>query len=240
MISVCIATYNGEKYIKEQLDSILCQLSIVDEVIISDDNSSDSTLDIIQNYNDSRIKIFKNKGQGLIENFENALLNSSGDYIFLSDQDDIWVENKVTECRNDFEKGYQLILSDCSVFDSESETVIHDSFFEFNNSQKGIVNNLVNNSYIGCCMAFKKELKGKILPFPKHVPMHDSWIGINAELYFSVKFNQKKLISYRKHSKNVSDTGSGISKYSFFKKVSFRILLVYYIIIRFFLIKKTL
>lgn len=234
MISVCIATYNGEKYIKEQLDSILCQLSIVDEVIVSDDNSSDSTLDIIQNYNDSRIKIFKNKGQGLIENFENALLNSSGDYIFLSDQDDIWEKNKVAECRNDFEKGYQLILSDCSVFNSESKVVIHNSFFEFNNSKKGIINNLISNSYIGCCMAFKKELKDKILPFPKNIPMHDSWIGITGELFFKVKFNKNKLIKYRLHSKNASYTGGGKSKNSLFEKISFRIFLSYALFQKFF------
>ncbi|MEN2400327.1 glycosyltransferase family 2 protein [Flavobacterium sp. MC2016-06] len=234
MISVCIATYNGEKYIKEQLDSILCQLSMVDEVVLSDDNSSDSTLDIIQNYNDNRIKIFKNKGKGLIENFENALLNSSGDYIFLSDQDDIWEENKIKECLNDFEKGYQLILSDCSVFDSESKAVIHNSFFEFNKSKKGIMNNIINNSYIGCCMAFKKDLKDKILPFPKNIPMHDSWIGIIGELFFKVSFNKNKLIKYRLHSKNASYTGVGKSKYSFFEKISFRIFLSFVLFQKFF------
>ena len=82
-------------------------------------------------------------------------------------------------------------------------------------------------------MAFKKELKNKFLPFPKHIPMHDSWIGINAELYFTVKHNKNKLINYRKHSENASNTSSGISKYSFFKKVSFRIITIYYLVIRF-------
>lgn len=229
MISVCIATFNGEKYIKEQLESLLFQLDKNDEIIISDDNSSDNTISIINEFKDDRIKIFKGPEKGLISNFENALTKSSGDYIFLCDQDDIWSDNKIQICVEDFKNGFDLVLSDCLIFSSNTKEILHTSFFKFNNSKKGIINNLINNSYIGCCMAFKKELKCKILPFPKHIPMHDSWIGINAELYFSVKFNTNKLINYRKHSENVSDTSTGISKYSFIKKVSFRVITVYYI-----------
>jgi glycosyltransferase involved in cell wall biosynthesis len=233
MISVCLATYNGEKYIKEQLESILLQLQINDEIIVSDDNSLDHTLKIIREFKDNRIKIFKSNGKGLISNFENALTKASGDYIFLCDQDDIWFNNKIELCVADFQKGFDLVLSDCHVFNSNTNEILHDSFFRFNNSKKGIINNLINNSYIGCCMAFRKELKNKILPFPKHIPMHDSWIGINAELYFSVNYNKNKLINYRKHSGNASDTSSGVSKYSFLKKISFRIITVYYLIARF-------
>ena len=106
MISVCVASHNGEKYIKEQLDSILCQLSSEDEVVISDDGSTDSTLEIIKGYNDPRIKIFNFKQPSKTShthiyasrNFENALKHSKGEYIFLSDQDDIWMPNKVSIC----------------------------------------------------------------------------------------------------------------------------------------------
>lgn len=233
MISVCIATYNGEKFIKEQLDSILVQLGERDEVIISDDNSTDDTIEIIKGYNDNRIKCFNNPFKGTVKNFENAITNSSGDYIFLSDQDDIWIKNKIEVCVADFQKGYDLILSDCSIFDSESKEFIQDSFFEFNNSKMGVVNNIFKNSYIGCCMAFSSKVKNKVLPFPKNIPMHDSWIGINSELYFNVNFNRDKLIKYRKHSNNASDTGSGKSKYSFFRKVSFRIIIIYHLLIKF-------
>ena len=94
MISVCIATYNGEKYIKEQLLSILPQLGKKDEVIISDDHSTDNTLDIVKGLNDNRIKIvMNNREKGYTSNFENALSYAIGDYIFLSDQDDIWMSN---------------------------------------------------------------------------------------------------------------------------------------------------
>ncbi|MCG2791916.1 MAG: glycosyltransferase, partial [Weeksellaceae bacterium] len=96
MISVCLATYNGEKYLEAQIKSILKQLSVDDELIISDDRSTDNTISVINKFDDNRIKIFINKNKnGVAHNFENALLKATGDYIFLSDQDDIWADNKV-------------------------------------------------------------------------------------------------------------------------------------------------
>lgn len=223
MISVCIATFNGEQYIKEQLDSILPQLKIEDEVIISDDGSSDATLNIVKTYNDARIKIFKNPKKGVIYNFENAIRNALGDYIFLSDQDDIWNNNKVAVCLTDFKNGYDLVLSDCSIFDSATQQIIEPSFFKFNGSKKGVLNNILKNSYIGCCMAFNQKVKNKILPFPARIPMHDSWIGLVSEVYFKVNFNENQLIRYRKHAQNNSYTSDGKSHYSIKKKIFFRI-----------------
>ena len=94
IVSVCMATYNGEKYIREQIDSILPQLSDSDELVISDDGSSDSTIDIIQGYNDRRIRLYHNTRHGVTWNFENALRQSRGDVIFLADQDDVWKPGK--------------------------------------------------------------------------------------------------------------------------------------------------
>ena len=109
MISVCIATYNGEKYIMDQVSSILPQLSEEDEIIVSDDGSSDKTLEILDSFSDSRIKVFTHikeanpffKGAKSIyatSNFENALSKCNGDIIFLSDQDDVWYPDKVKTC----------------------------------------------------------------------------------------------------------------------------------------------
>lgn len=97
MISVCIATYNGEKYLKEQLDSIIPQLTAQDELIISDDGSKDTTMEIIKRYaaNDSRIKVYKGPGKGVIANFEFAINQTQGEFIFLADQDDVWLPEKV-------------------------------------------------------------------------------------------------------------------------------------------------
>lgn len=119
MISVCIATYNGEKYIKEQLLSILPQLGKKDEVIISDDHSTDNTLDIVKGLNDNRIKIvMNNREKGYTSNFENALSYAIGDYIFLSDQDDIWMSNKVDYCIAEL-KEYDLVVSDAILINSK-------------------------------------------------------------------------------------------------------------------------
>ena len=99
MISVCMATYNGEKYIRQQICSIISQIGEGDEVIISDDGSTDSTLDTIRSMADSRIRIVKGPcRRSPTLNFENALSHAQGDYIFLADQDDVWLPGKVSAC----------------------------------------------------------------------------------------------------------------------------------------------
>jgi glycosyltransferase involved in cell wall biosynthesis len=227
MISVCIATYNGEKYIKEQLDSILIQLNQNDEIIISDDGSIDNTVSIINKYADPRISVYSNYNRkGVIGNFENALNHVKGDYIFLSDQDDIWLKDKVKICI-DYLNTIDLILTDCKVVDSKLN-VIHSSFFKLNNSKKGILNNLCHNSYMGCCMAFRRKMLIKLLPFPKDIPMHDLWIGFVCDLFYKSIFLSVPLILYRRHHQNVSSTSEKSSN-SLLKKILFRWNVIKYI-----------
>jgi glycosyltransferase involved in cell wall biosynthesis len=227
MVSVCLATYNGEKYIKEQLDSILIQLDKNDEIIISDDGSIDNTINIIHEYNDLRIKIYTNfSHKGITGNFENALIHSKGEYIFLSDQDDIWLENKVDNSIN-YLYTFDLIITDCKVVDSNLN-IIQPSFFKLNNSQSGILNNLYHSSYIGCCMAFKREILKDILPFPKDIPMHDSWIGFVCDLFYKSLFLPVPLILYRRHDQNATPTFRK-SPNSIFKKSLFRWNLIKYV-----------
>ena len=211
-ISVAMAVYNGEKYIKEQIDSILLQLSQYDELIISCDKSSDSTLKILENYSeDKRIKVIKGPSKGILENFANAIQNCNNEYIFLSDQDDIWLEEKVKSVLDVFEKTNAIVvLHDAKIADADLN-ILEDSFFEKRGCQKGILKNIVKNSYIGCCMAFKSELKSAILPIPKDIPMHDQWIGLLGEKFGNVEFLNKPLILYRRHGANLSaETHSGI------------------------------
>jgi len=219
MISVCVATYNGEKYIKEQLDSILSQLGDEDEIIISDDGSQDQTLKLITEYNDSRIKVFQNSFQNLILNFEFALKQANGDFIFLSDQDDVWLPNKIKICAN-YLMNYDIILTNCKVVNANLE-VINDSFFKLNNSKKGFFSNLSKNSYLGCCLAFRKEVLRKAIPFPKSIPMHDIWLGFVSEVFYKVKFIDEPLLLYRRHGKNESPTAES-SPYSLLQKIKFR------------------
>lgn len=223
MISVCLATFNGEAFIKEQLISILEQLSEDDEVLIGDDGSTDSTLEIIKSFNDKRIIVLENSFQNLILNFESTLKTAKGDYIFLSDQDDVWLPNKVEECMKDL-LTYDVVISDCKVVDKDLN-IIHDSFFKINKSKKGIISNLIKNSYLGCCFSFRKEVLIKALPFPDKIPMHDIWLGFVSELFFKVKFNKTPLILYRRHGSNESATAEK-SPYKLFQKFKFRYFII--------------
>lgn len=204
-VSVAMATYNGEKYIEEQLKSILNNLSLNDEIIISDDGSTDQTLEIINSFHDKRIHIIEGPKKGVIKNFENAILNCQGDYIFLSDQDDIWYDDKVKTILDIFRNDANtiLIVHDNKMVDSNLN-IINDSFFKFRKIKNGFVNNIIKNSFIGCCMAFKKELKSEIIPIPNNMPMHDQWIGLVALLNGNVRFINDKLVLYRRHDENVS------------------------------------
>lgn len=205
-VSVAMATYNGEKYIKEQIESILENLEEQDELIISDDFSKDNTRNIIKEYEnkDKRIKLIDGPKKGVKQNFANAINNCTGKYIFLSDQDDIWIKNKVQQVLNAFkEKECTLVIHDAEIVDEKLNT-IDNSFFEYRNSGKGIIKNILKNTYIGCCMAFDAKLKDKILPIPNDIEMHDQWIGILNEKYGKSYFLNEKLIKYRRHSSNVS------------------------------------
>jgi glycosyltransferase involved in cell wall biosynthesis len=223
MISVCMATYNGACFINQQLDSILIQLSTDDEIIISDDNSTDNTVELIQSYNDKRIKLIFNPNKGIISNFENALNQSSGEFIFLSDQDDVWCQGKVVKMIQILQN-VDLIVTNAVMVDEYGNEMTK-SYFEVNNTKPGFIRNIINPSYLGCAMAFKKEVKSYILPFPSNIPMHDIWIGSLVSLKGNVMFLKDKLILYRRHGQNASFSGEK-SLAPLSKKISYRVVLL--------------
>lgn len=203
-ISVAMAVFNGEKYLKDQISSILVQLKENDELVISVDESSDNSFEILKQLSkeDPRIKLIKGPNKGVIKNFEKAILNCTGDYIFLSDQDDLWEKDKILKVSSYLKnEDIVLVLHDAKVADKDLN-VICESFFKLRKSKPSILKNIFKNSYIGCCMAFKSKLKKKILPFPKSIPMHDQWIGLIAKKYGKVKFLKEPLIIYRRHEQN--------------------------------------
>lgn len=237
MISVCIATYNGGKYIRKQLESILCQLGDNDEVLISDDGSTDNTLDIIRQLHDSRIRVVHGPMKGSpVLNFENALNNAKGDYIFLSDQDDEWKSEKVNTMMKCLEK-YDCVCSDCEVvYTDKKEEIVHlePSFYKFNNTKQGKFYNLiVTNGYLGCCMAFSKRILDKALPFPADCPMHDIWLGNVSAFYYSMEFIPERLIQFHRHNTNASTTGRP-SAHTFTGKIKLRLNVAVALIKRFF------
>ncbi len=222
-VSVCIATYNGEDYIERQLRSILIQLSAMDEIVISDNGSQDETLRIINSFKDSRIRLFLNRDEerSVVKNFENALNKARGEYIFLSDQDDIWESRKLAVIFNSL-RPYDLVVSDCSIIGMCSDNnIICDSYFSLRNSGKGILKNILANTYMGSCMAFNRFILEKALPFPSNIPMHDWWIGLVGEIFGSIVFCPEKLIKYRRHCNN-SSPFVGTNKYGLSEQIKFR------------------
>ncbi|MBD1392320.1 glycosyltransferase [Mucilaginibacter glaciei] len=222
-VSVCMASYNGAKYIKEQIDSILSQIGDDEEFIISDDHSTDTTIDIIKSINDKRIKLFANEQQsGYSKNFENAIIRATGDVIFISDQDDVWKEGKVKEMLFALQNA-DMVISDAEIVDEHLTSTYH-SHFDLNGTRSGFWNNFLKTRYIGACMAFKKEVLKKALPFPNNSNLcaYDYWLAIVSEYYFKVVLLNKAMIKYRRHGSNASSGGVS-SNNSLLKKVKIRI-----------------
>jgi glycosyltransferase involved in cell wall biosynthesis len=231
-VSVAMATCNGDKYVANQIESILTQLDANDELVIADDGSTDDTLSIVKSFAtiDDRVRVLYGSSQGIVGNFERAIKECANELIFLSDQDDVWVPDKVKIIKEYFlaQEELTLIMSDLVVVNQDLETVV-DSYMKLRDCSPGIIKNIVKNSYVGCALTFRRELKEYILPFPKGIPMHDSWIGILAEMFGKVKMIDDKLVLYRRYEGNVT---SLTSSSSVFQKTMWRLQLSYHLMVR--------
>ena len=195
-----MATYNGVRFIREQIDSILPQLDAEDELIISDDGSTDGTLGILAEYDaaDVRVKVLhheKNPDYAKIrhsrnfyyatDNFENALRHAKGDYIFLADQDDVWAKDKISVMRNALDD-FDYVLCNFKNIDEEGN-VTKQIHFPKNPIKKSLLKNLLVPCFFGCYSAFSRKVLDTALPFPR-CPCHDTWIGLVAVKHYRVKF----------------------------------------------------
>lgn len=239
-VSVCLATYNGEKYIYDQLVSILKQINKNDEVIISDDGSTDSTLDIIRSISDDRIKIYNScstlkvidyetRLSRIYLNFKNAILKSSGDVVFLSDQDDIWLDDKYFYVMNQFlDNTVGLVVHDA--FTTLSDNSRYNLFLSFFPT-KNIYSILKNNPYMGCCMAFRRDIAIRSFANNRIAIPHDTWIALVAchkfKSKYSIKILNDPLIFYRRHDDNCSFFNK--SENTFYFKIKYRIKLIYFL-----------
>jgi glycosyltransferase involved in cell wall biosynthesis len=216
IISVALCTYNGGRFLEEQLESILNQTLSIDEIIICDDNSSDNTKDIIKEFQEkypNKINLHFNKHNLKVnKNFEKAISLCSGDYIFLSDQDDIWVPNKAEKIISIFEKNpeFEGVFSDGNLITEFGELFTEKSlwdnvlFFEKNINTKidlfYYISN-IRNMVTGATLCIKKEVKQFIFPFPNQkLIYHDEWISLLLAFRKKITFTNDKLISYRIHS----------------------------------------
>ena len=214
-VSVCMATYNGEKYIREQIDSILSQLSANDELVISDDGSNDDTIDIIREYKDERIRLYHNTRHGVTWNFENALRHSRGDVIFLADQDDVWKPGKV-ERMKEWLKSSILVIHNADVVDKNGN-LINEDYFSLAGVRNGFWRNLVKFRHIGCCMAFRRQLLLECMPFPRGVVCHDYWICMYALAKYGAMMEHESFLLYRRHGNNTSSASEASDTSFFFK-----------------------
>ncbi|MBR4940788.1 MAG: glycosyltransferase [Clostridia bacterium] len=206
--SVAMAVYNGEKYIRQQIDSILPQLTAADELVISYDRSSDSTWDILLDYaqRDARIRVIKNSlPQGVQNNFTCAVLACGGEYIFLADQDDLWYEGKLEKVISAFEEtGAHLVVHDGHMTD-ENLNILEGTIFQRFGTYDNPLLNIVKQNYWGCCMAFRSDIRKRVCPFPATGGVgHDIWIGIVVGFWGKIHRIDQCLIAHRLHESNYS------------------------------------
>lgn len=214
MISVALCTYNGEKYIREQLDSILSQTMPVDEIIIRDDCSMDSTCVILEDYAFQYPQIDFKRNQtnkGFVKNFENAIIDCRGDFIFLSDQDDIWMPDKVETLVKFLKKsGMYGVYTDGALIDQNGKS-LDETLFSRLLLMPYIEHNLLDkyefeitclnhNHVTGATLAITKKAKDIILPF-RTTPLflHDMWIAFKLSSLNKLGRIDNQLISYRLH-----------------------------------------
>ncbi len=213
-IDVLLPTYNGEKYIKEQIDSILNQTYQNIQLIISDDCSKDHTLEILKEYEkkDNRITVYEQKENlGCTKNYEFLLKQVKNEIYMLSDQDDVWKPEKIEKTYEQLQKEKaDLVFGDLEIVNEKLETIAP-SFNQFMKLDKKIKKykntyqlNYLYNCITGCTIMSKKKWLEKILPLPtksKYV-IHDYWIGLIISLEGKLSYMPEKYIKYRQHENN--------------------------------------
>lgn len=218
-ISVCMASYNGAFYIRQQIESILPQLSQEDELIIVDDCSVDCTIEIISSIPDNRIQLHRNvSNKGVVKTFEEAVRLAKNEYIFLADQDDIWTENRVEKMLQVIMNfPFRLVTGNFISIDMQGKRLYTISDRIRARESCAYARNIYNifrgkSVYYGCAMAFKRELKEIILPFPKYIESHDVWIAMAANLLKSNIHLEYIVLKHRLHENNVTQSHRGLGE----------------------------
>ncbi|MDB5154493.1 MAG: glycosyl transferase, partial [Mucilaginibacter sp.] len=208
LVSIALCTYNGEKFLKKQLDSILSQDYNNIEIIAVDDCSGDSTWDILQAYSrlDNRLKPHKNdQNIGYIRNFEKAISLCGGDFIALADQDDIWKKDKIKISVKSI-KDCILVYHNSDFIDENDKRIGHSTMASKHRMYDGesCLPLILSNCISGHATLFKKELIQYVLPLDSNY-YHDWWISYVAFNIGKVKFINKVLVHYRQHKDSITD-----------------------------------
>jgi glycosyltransferase involved in cell wall biosynthesis len=215
--SVAMCTYNGERYLVEQLNSLLTQTCLPNELVICDDGSTDRTLEILENFQKNvlfKVLIYKNeKSLRTTKNFEKAIRLCTGSYIFLCDQDDVWLPTKIEVLVKYLNQnpGVEMVFSNAKLVDVELNDLNRTQwdvvrFEEFQRekweSGKAINIMLGGNRVTGCTTAIRSELAEASVPFPTDIPetIHDTWLAWVATVRQSIMPLDVALILYRQHA----------------------------------------
>lgn len=211
-ISVCMAAYNGARFIEEQIATILPQLSEQDELIVIDDRSQDDTLARVEAILDERIVLLRNESnQGYVRTFARAISHARGDVVFLSDQDDRWLPGRVDAMLASLASA-DLVVSNFGSFGGDL-TRVQSKRLRASDSGRWRSNIfwiwVGTRPYYGCCMAFRRQLVGQLLPFPEYLDeTHDQWIGYVANANRSVVHLEANTLDRRVHDANSSARGN--------------------------------
>jgi glycosyltransferase involved in cell wall biosynthesis len=206
LVSIALITYNGERFLRQQLDSILSQTYKNIEVIAVDDYSNDGTISILEEYRKVHdMKIFVNrKNLGYLRNFEIAVSRCRGEYIAPSDQDDIWLPHKIETLIKGI-NGSSLACSDAFLMDQKGE-IFSNSAMAYSNfapaSGKAFIRFLFSTFVTGCTALLSRELVQRALPIPEGEKYHDWWLAIVASTMNGISYIQEPLLKYRQHATN--------------------------------------
>jgi glycosyltransferase involved in cell wall biosynthesis len=202
-----MATFNGERYVREQLDSILAELGDDDEVVVVDDGSSDATVAVVEGVGDRRIRLFpRRENRGYVRSFEEAIRRSEGEFILLADQDDVWIPGRVVELVAGLETS-EVVASNMLILGGERPR-----WWMPGSQGRQWLRNLLRivsgvSGYYGCGMGVKRTFMPVILPFPEFlVESHDLWVAIAGNLSHSISLVESPTLRRRVHDSNATPT----------------------------------
>lgn len=220
-VSIALTTYNGERFLREQLDSVLAQTIPFTELIVVDDRSTDHTWDILCEYSekDTRIRLYRNeKNYGYLKNFEKALSLCSGEYIALCDQDDIWLPEHLEVLLTGI-RDKCLAAGDAIIVDSVGSSTgrklsrtLNLDYVPANSLAKAFFIFFYRSPYHGMTMLMKKDFLEKALPIPQELKYHDIWFGSLACFYGGLNYIDTPVTLYRRHSNAVSGGKKHLSR----------------------------
>ncbi len=216
-VSVCMATYNGQRFVREQLDSIVGQLHNDDEIVLLDDRSTDGTLALLRQFQEEQaakadgpriILIAHAENRGVVRTFEETLRAATGDVLFLADDDDRWAPDKVEQVLKAFaaDPNLQVVSTGLEWIDAESRPLPASERMRHRRFSAGFLANLRHNQFQGSTMALRSSTLQHVLPFPKDkLFLHDAWIGLRTILHGGkILHLETSLLFYRRHGSNAS------------------------------------